>query len=84
MPYYVICPFYISDRYPTKKEESGAKDHISTEGRIMTCCECARIIPPSRKSRAFLYENFCASQNWNQCTIARLLNEYYAEKEKEH
>ena len=82
MPYYVICPYYISDRYPTKKEEHEAVKNPGTEGRIMTCCECARITPPSKRSRAFLYENYCTTQNWKNCSIAQLLNEFYEEKEE--
>ena len=80
LPYYVKCPYYISDRYPTKSAERAAKAHPN-EAQIMTCCECAKIVPPSRKSRAYLYEHFCVTDHWGECSLAQVMNYYYDEND---
>ena len=83
MPYYVKCPFYGADRYPTKKAESEAEKNPDADVKVMTCCECARIVPPSKGSRAFLYENYCATDDWEACSVAQMMEKYYDELEKE-
>ena len=51
--------------------------------KVMTCCECAKIVPPSKGSRAFLYENYCATDDWEACSVAQMMGMYYDELEKE-
>lgn len=79
MPYYVNCPYYLTERYPSKKAKTEAQKKQGG-GATMICCECARIIPPSKKSRAYLYEHFCATDEWNKCAIAQVLDEFYKDQ----
>ena len=74
------CPFYVSDRYATKKAAAEAEKNPSADVKVMTCCECAKIVPPSKGSRAFLYENYCATDDWEFCSLAQVMSKYYEEK----
>lgn len=74
MPHYTLCPFFQSHLYPSmyKGTSDNGRMLIPKKGQTLISCECARILLTSKEAEMYLFKNFCASNNWENCAIAQM------------
>lgn len=83
MAYYFKCPFFRNEAYQSHYQ--GHKKRPDTlapkKGQTLVTCESAKVLCPNVSAKRFLYTNFCASDNWENCTVAQTtLMKYEREK----
>lgn len=74
MAYYFKCPFFKAERYPSSYIDYKGKLEtlVPKKGQMLVSCECAKLLCPNMDAKRFLFKNFCASDNWEDCTIAQM------------
>lgn len=48
--------------------------------RLCIRCEGGKIKFPDRKAAAEFQDRYCASHQWQECSVAQALNDYYNRK----
>ena len=70
MAYYFKCPFFNAERYPTAQTEQQKNRLAPHKGQVLVECECAKILCANIEAKQWLFKNYCASNDWEKCTVA--------------